>query len=83
LDLGGGEEISSPRCKGHLALAKPETNVTSDFDTLQAELKAFAAAIRERRSYPISAEGVLHSVEVFEAIAKLARTGALVALDSV
>ena len=45
------------------------------FEPLQAELKAFAAAIKEKRPYPISADEVLHGVEVFEAIAKSARTG--------
>jgi predicted dehydrogenase len=54
--------------------------VTPDFDTLQAELKAFAAAIKEKRPYPISADEVLHGVEVFEAIAKSARTGQPVVL---
>jgi predicted dehydrogenase len=65
---------------GHLALFKPEVVVTPDFDTLQAELKAFAAAIKEKRPYPISADEVLHGVEVFEAIAKSARTGQPVVL---
>jgi predicted dehydrogenase len=74
--------LTDPKA-GHLALSEPETIVTTDFDTLQAELKAFAAAIKGRRPYPISAQDVLHGVEVFEAIAKSARTGAPAMLDSV
>jgi predicted dehydrogenase len=71
--------LTDPKA-GHLALAKPETVVTPDFDTLQAELKAFAAAITDKRPYPISSDEVLHGVEVFEAIATSARTGKPVAL---
>jgi predicted dehydrogenase len=60
---------------------KPEVIVTPGFDTLQAELKEFAACIRETRPYPISTDQVLHGVQVFEVIAKSARLGAPVVLD--
>ena len=65
---------------GHLALAKPETIVSADFDTLQAELTAFATAVREKKPYPIAADEILHGVEVFEAIAKSAQLGKPVAI---
>jgi predicted dehydrogenase len=60
---------------GHLATSEVEVIVTPGFDTLQAELREFAAAIRERRPYPIPADEILHGVEVFEAIATSARSG--------
>ena len=66
--------LTDPKA-GHLAQAKPEVIVTPGFDTLQAELEAFAAAVKDRRPYPISADQVLHGVEVFEAIAKSAKRG--------
>jgi predicted dehydrogenase len=65
---------------GHLAIAQPESTVTRDFDTLRAELEAFAAAIRDGKPYPIRPDEILHGVEVFEAIATSARTGRPVAL---
>ena len=71
--------LTDPKA-GHLAQAKPEVIVTPGFDTLQAELKEFAAAVREKRPYPISADQVLHGVEVFEAIAKSAKRGGPVAV---
>ena len=71
--------LTDPKA-GHLAQAKPEVIVTPGFDTLQAELKAFAAAVKDGRPYPISADQVLHGVEVFEAIAKSAKRGGPVAV---
>ena len=71
--------LTDPK-SGHLALFKPETAVTADFDTLRAELEAFAAAVRGTKPYPITADEVLHGVEVFEAIAESARLGKPVAI---
>jgi predicted dehydrogenase len=71
--------LTDPK-SGHLALFKPETAVTPDFDTLRAELEAFAAAVRGTEPYPITADEVLHGVEVFEAIAESARLGKPVAI---
>ena len=71
--------LTDPK-SGHLALFKPETAVTAGFDTLQAELEAFASAIRGTKPYPITADEVLHGVEVFEAIAESARLGKPVAI---
>ncbi len=71
--------LTDPKA-GHLAPAKPEVIVTPGFDTLQAELKAFAVAVRDKRPYPISADEVLHGVEVFQAIAAAAKEGRPVAI---
>jgi predicted dehydrogenase len=42
------------------------------FDTLLAELEAFAAAVRGERAYPIPPEDILHGIAVFEAIVRSA-----------
>jgi predicted dehydrogenase len=65
---------------GHLGGMQPEVIVTPGFDTVSAELKAFAAAVGQQRPYPVPLEEVLHGVEVFEAIAASARLNAPVAL---
>jgi predicted dehydrogenase len=71
--------LTDPK-SGHLASLQPETTITPNFDTLKAELEAFAAAIRENKPYPVSLDEILHGVNVFEAIAKSARTGQAVAI---
>jgi len=71
--------LTDPKA-GHLAQAKPELIVTPQFDTLHAELKAFAACVRDRRPYPVSADQILHGVEVFEAIANSAKAGAPISI---
>jgi predicted dehydrogenase len=71
--------LTDPKA-GHLAQAKPVSIVSPEFDTLQAELMEFATCVRDKRPYPISADQVLHGVEVFEAIAKSAGRGGPVAL---
>ncbi len=71
--------LSDPKA-GHLAQVKPESIITSEFDTLQAELREFAACIKDKRPYPVSADQILHGVEVFEAIAKSAKSDAPVAV---
>jgi predicted dehydrogenase len=42
------------------------------FNTLLAELEAFAAAVRGEQAYPIPPEDILHGVAVFEAIVRSA-----------
>jgi predicted dehydrogenase len=42
------------------------------FNALAAELEGFAAAINGERSYPITAEEIVHGVAVFEAIVRSA-----------
>jgi predicted dehydrogenase len=65
---------------GHLAVVQPEVKQTPGFDTLLAELTAFAAAVRNNTPYPVPAGEVLHGVEVFEAIVNSARMGKPVAV---
>lgn len=60
---------------GHLAVTTPEVMHRPGFDTLNAELVAFAAAVRDKAPYPVSLEQVLHGVRVFEALVESARTG--------
>jgi predicted dehydrogenase len=60
---------------GHLAVMQPEVIQNPGFDTLLAELTAFAAAVRDKTPYPVPAADVLHGVEVFEAIVTSAKTG--------
>jgi predicted dehydrogenase len=54
----------------------------SGFDTLHAELTAFAQAIRGGKSYPVPLEDVLHGMAVFDALVESAKTGAIVAVSS-
>jgi predicted dehydrogenase len=56
-----------PRTGRHAA-ATPEIIEHRGFNTLLAELEAFAAAIRGGQAYPIPPEDILHGVAVFEAI---------------
>lgn len=60
---------------GHLAGMQAEVIATPGFDTLSAELTAFAAAIRDKTPYPVPLRDVLHGVEVFEAIVNSAKAG--------
>jgi predicted dehydrogenase len=39
------------------------------FDTVAAELAAFAAAVRGEAAFPISPEQMIHDAAVFEAVA--------------
>jgi predicted dehydrogenase len=59
---------------GRNVAAEPEIIQNRGFNTLLAELEAFAAAIRGEAPYPITAEEVLHGVAVFEAIIRSAAT---------
>ena len=60
-----------PRTGRHAA-STPEVIDYKGFNTLLAELEAFAAAVRGERAYPIPPEDILHGVAVFEAIARSA-----------
>jgi predicted dehydrogenase len=60
---------------GHVAVVQPEVISAPGFDTLQAELKAFAAAIGSKTRYPIPRDQILHGVEAFEAIVNSAKSG--------
>ena len=59
---------------GRNVAAELEIIQNRGFNTLLAELEAFAAAIRGEAPYPIPAEEVLHGVVVFEAIIRSATT---------
>jgi predicted dehydrogenase len=48
------------------------------FDMLNAQLTAFARAIRERTPYPVPLDEVLHGMEVFDAIVEAARSNEIV-----
>ena len=64
-------------------LAPPdEIFENSGFDTLRAELTAFARAIRDGKSYPVPIEDVLHGMAVFDALVESAKNGAIVAVSS-
>lgn len=65
---------------GHLAQMQPEVIATSGFDTVKAELEAFAAAVSRHTTYPVPTAEVLHGVEVFEAIVTSAKIGKPVAI---
>ncbi len=60
-----------PRTGRHAAAA-PEIIEHKGFNTLLAELEAFAAAIEGGPAYPIPPEDILHGVAVFEAIVRSA-----------
>ena len=61
-----------PRTGRHAA-ATPEIIEYKGFNTLLAELEAFAAAVRGEQAYPIPPEDILHGVAVFEAIVRSAK----------
>jgi predicted dehydrogenase len=59
--------LEGPRTGRHAA-ATPEIIEYKGFNTLLAELEAFAAAIRGEQVYPIPSADILHGIAVFEAI---------------
>ena len=59
---------------GRNVAAEPEIIHHRGFNGILAELDAFAAAIRDEKPYPISADQVLHGVAAFEAIIRSAAT---------
>ena len=65
---------------GNLVVVEPEVVRNPGFDTLHAELIAFAACVRDRTPFPVPPEEVLHGVEAFEAIVASARAGKPVAV---
>ncbi len=50
----------------------------SSFDTLHAELTAFARAIREKKPYPVPIDDVLHGMAALDAIVASAQSGGTV-----
>jgi predicted dehydrogenase len=51
------------------------------FDTLHAELIAFAQTIRDGKSYPVPIGEVLHGMAVFDALVESAKTGAIIGVS--
>jgi predicted dehydrogenase len=60
---------------GHGAAGQPETVQKPGFDTLQAELAAFAEAAEGKKPYPIPLDEILHGVHAFEAVVKSSKQG--------
>jgi len=58
-----------------------EVKSAPGFDTLNAELTAFAAAVTANKPFPIPHDEILHGVEVFEAIVSSAASGAIVKIS--
>src|SRR3984957_5490210 len=54
----------------------------SGFDTLRAELTAFALAVRGGKPYPVPLEDVLQGMAVFDALIESAKTGNIVAVSN-
>jgi predicted dehydrogenase len=60
---------------GHGVPKPVETSEVKGFDTVAAELAAFAEAVAGRTAFPISHRQMLHGVAVFEAVAESAASG--------
>jgi predicted dehydrogenase len=84
---GGLGEISRPNLSrlrfapatqaptGQIPAPPDEIVEFSSFDTLHAEMNAFARAIREGKPYPIPIDDVLHGMAVLDAIVASAQSG--------
>jgi predicted dehydrogenase len=60
---------------GPVTAPPDEISEHAGFDMLNAELTAFARAIRERTPYPVTIDEVLHGMSVFDAIVRAGRSG--------
>jgi predicted dehydrogenase len=60
--------------QGQFKPAEPEVIVTKDFDSVRAELEAFATAIRDKKPHPISHDEIRQVTAAFEAIVESAKT---------
>jgi predicted dehydrogenase len=65
---------------GPVTAPPDEISEHAGFDMLNAELTAFARAIREHTPYPVSIDEVLHGMSVFDAIVRAGRSGQLEAV---
>jgi predicted dehydrogenase len=72
--------ISTQAPTGPITAPPAEQLDFSDFDTLNAELTAFARAIAEKTPYPVPLEDVLHGMAVFDAVVESARRRKIVAV---
>src|SRR5712691_7737212 len=57
---------------GPVTAPPDEISEHAGFDMLNAELTAFARAIREKKPYPVPIEDILHGMSVFDAIVRAA-----------
>src|SRR5262245_26087412 len=60
---------------GPVTAPPDEISEHAGFDMLNAELTAFARAIRERTPYPVTIDEVLHGMSVFDAIVRAGQSG--------
>ncbi len=60
---------------GPVTAPPDEISEHAGFDMLNAELTAFARAIREKKPYPVPIEDILHGMSVFDAIVRAAASG--------
>jgi predicted dehydrogenase len=60
---------------GPVTAPPDETSEHGGFDMLNAELTAFARAIRDGKPYPVPIDEVLHGMSVFDAIVRAGRSG--------
>ena len=60
---------------GPVTAPPDEISEHAGFDMLNAELTAFARAIRDRRPYPVPIDEVLHGMAVFDAVVRAAQSG--------
>jgi predicted dehydrogenase len=67
---------------GRVAAPPDEIFEHSGFDTLRAELTAFALAVRGGKPYPVPLDDVLHGMAVFDALVESAKTGDIVEVSS-
>jgi predicted dehydrogenase len=72
--------ISDRAPSGPVIAPPDEISEHPSFDMLNAELTAFARAIRAGEPYPIPLEEVLHGMSVFDAIVEAARSNTIVAV---
>ena len=67
-----------------LVIAPPDQIIEhAGFDMLRAELLEFARCIRDKRTYPVDIEDVLHGITVLDACVRSAETGAIVNIPAV
>jgi predicted dehydrogenase len=59
----------------------PQVIETPGFDTLSAELSAFAAAVRKEKTFPVPLDEVVMGVKAFEAVVRSSKEGRPVKID--
>jgi predicted dehydrogenase len=67
---------------GRVVAPPDEVFEHSSFDTLHAELIAFARAIRDGKPYPVPIDDVLHGMAVMDAIVESAKSGTIVRVSA-